>query len=65
MSFVEFEFRQGLGIDIQYIEEQIESVIAIDEDSNEEPGLLRFCGIRVLLPFIQIRWGEAEILTKE
>ena len=63
--FFELEFRQGLGLDIQYIEEQLESVIAVDEDANEEPGLLRFQGIRILLPFIQIRWGEAEIHTKE
>ena len=63
--FFELEFRQGIGLDIQYIEEQIESVIAMDEDDKEEPGLLCFSGIRILIPFIQIRWGEAEILTKE
>lgn len=62
--FFELEFRQGLGLDIQYIEEMIESVIAVDEDGKEEPGFLLFQGIRLLLPFIQIRLGEAEVHTR-
>lgn len=62
--FLEVEFRQGIGIDIQYMEEMLESVMTYDEHDKEEPGILWFQGIRILLPFIQIRLGEAEIHTK-
>ena len=61
----EVTFRQGIGLDIQYIEDEMEPILVYDEDETEEQGILVFTGVRLLLPFVQIRMGEADIHVKE
>lgn len=61
----EITLRQGIGLDIQYVEEEMEPVLVYDEDETEEQGILVFTGVRLLLPFVQIRMGEADIHVKE
>lgn len=61
----EITFRQGIGLDIQYVEDEMEPILVYDEDNSEEEGILVFTGVRILLPFVQIRMGEADIHVKE
>ena len=49
-----FTFRQGVGIDIEYIEEIC--YIAVQENGHEV--MLGFNGMILKLPFIQIEWGD-------
>jgi hypothetical protein len=63
--FLEVEWCLGIGLYIKQVDQELESVIAFDEEENEEPALLHFSGICIYLPFIRIRLGEAEIVTKD
>lgn len=64
MNFFELTFRFGVGIDFQHIESEIEPCELVDEDDKEETAILEFSGLRILIPFIQIRIGQAEVHTK-
>jgi hypothetical protein len=59
----EITWRLGIGVDIQHVEQEFEPCEFVDEDDKEEEGMLHFSGLRVLLPFIQIRFGEATALV--
>lgn len=63
--FLEITWRFGLGLDIQHIDSEIESAMFEDEDTGKDiEGILDFSGLRILIPFVQIRIGEAVAFTK-
>ena len=63
--FLEITWRFGLGLDIQHIESEIEPAMFEDEDTGKDiEGILDFSGLRILIPFMQLRIGEAVAFTK-
>jgi hypothetical protein len=53
-SMIVVEFRQGIGLDIEYNE----NICHIIDDGGPYDKLFSYCGILIKLPFISIYIGE-------